>query len=376
MARICPWIFGIHDFHQDWVAMVRDAGKQAWCVHTEAVGSDPNDRSGKSYPTETVNIVRINNAYGSGGSIPGPNDYGNFARRSANFVAASQNVDFVVCANEIGMVWDAWNGIVPSLGSYMECYHKFYLAIKGVAHAVSIAPQAPAPWSINVPDANDWIAQLTRQIEMADKHIDWICLHAYTRGYDQNSFHTGAKMDPPWNKYHSGWEALYDYMKAIPQTHRHLPAIITEVNGDHSWYDAQNGWIHKLYGVIGAWNDNPQNQKILGACLFRWAPHDEKWDISRHGASVNDWREALKYDQRHNWQYKDPVVVGSGPSTGKTVTVTADNGLNLRSEPSTQASVVTLLPKGTVLDVLTSADVWIEVRFEAHVGFVHREYVA
>lgn len=376
MSRICPWLFGMHDYSPDWVAMVRDAGKQAWCVHTTAIGCDPNDRGGKQYPTDTVNIVRLNNGYGSGGTIPLPHRYGDFARRAANFVAASQNIDFVVIGNEIALRWEAPEGQMITLQNYLDCYRKVYLAIKGVAPQVRIAPQAPAPWNIETPDCPDWIDQLTRMLTGAGEMVDWICLHAYTRGYDQNSFHTGAKMDPPWNKYHSGWEALYDYMKAIPQTHRHLPVLISEMNGDGSWSDHQTGWIQKAYSVIGAWNDNPKNQKILGSCLFRWEKNDQKWDISRHGASVNDWREALKYDQRHNWQYKDPVVVGSGPSTGKTVTVTADNGLNLRSEPSTQASVVTLLPKGTVLDVLTSADVWIEVRFEAHVGFVHREYVA
>lgn len=368
MPQVCKYLFGMHDHSDDWVRIVRESGKQAWCVHTTAIGCDPNDRNGGSFAHDnTTAIVRLNNGYGTTGTIPLPERYDDFSKRCANFVAASQGIEWVVIGNEIALKWEWADGVPLTLDNYVKCYVKCYDAIKAVRPDVMVAPQAPAPWNASVPDCPDWIDQLKRQLEMVGGKADWICLHAYTRGYENHTFHTGNKMDPPWGNYHSGWEALWDYMRVIPESHRHLPCIITEANGDHSWPDRDTGWIEHMYGVIGAWNDNPANQKIIGACLFRWAPHDEKWDISRHGASVEMWRNALRHEQTHKWA---PVDM-----TGK-LRVSADGGLNLRSAPNTSAEVVMILRNGAILDKLSDSGDWVEVEIAGQSGYVHRDYVA
>src|SRR5215203_2050007 len=79
-----------------------------WICFTEAIGSEPNDDSGKDY-TQWSNqgfsvIVRLNNGYRSEtsrpGTIPHPDRYANFAMRCANFVHASSGIEAVIIGNE------------------------------------------------------------------------------------------------------------------------------------------------------------------------------------------------------------------------------------------------------------------------------------
>jgi hypothetical protein len=46
-AQEPPWIFGMHDPGAEGEMEAR--GKQGWIVFTEAIGTDPNDHSGKDY---------------------------------------------------------------------------------------------------------------------------------------------------------------------------------------------------------------------------------------------------------------------------------------------------------------------------------------
>ncbi|PJF45665.1 MAG: hypothetical protein CUN48_17740, partial [Candidatus Thermofonsia Clade 3 bacterium] len=66
-----PYIFGLHDPGGEWI--MAQAGRRGWILFTEAVGSDPNDRSGADYRPYSEQdfgvIVRINNGYGAVGTI-------------------------------------------------------------------------------------------------------------------------------------------------------------------------------------------------------------------------------------------------------------------------------------------------------------------
>lgn len=359
------FIYGIHDYHDDWASLA--AGKQAWCVHTEAVGIDQNDHSGKTYPDGVTNLVRLNNGYGKGtGVIPLPNRYDDFAKRCANFVAASRNIWGVIIGNEIQLTWE-WPSDDPiKLTDYMQCYLKCYDAIKSVAPNVKVSMQAPAPWNPSTPDAADWITQLATQLNMAGNKVDWIALHAYTKGYGSDKFSNNPTMNPPWNHRKFGWEALYEYMQIIPFNKRHLPVIITEANADSSWSDNPGNWIQQMYAEVNKWNGTFGNQKILGACLFRWARHDDRWDMSRHSRAVDDFRAALQHDYRHGWQSGQPAI--------NQRRVAAPDGLNLRDMPN--GNVIATLPDGTLVEVLSEHDEWLLVTVAGQRGFVFGQYIA
>ncbi|MCB0099779.1 MAG: hypothetical protein KDE46_28795, partial [Caldilineaceae bacterium] len=85
------YIFGLHEPGGE--QHMLDAGKPGWLVFTEAIGSDPNDTSGKnftSWSNQNLGILcRINNGYEPGGTVPNSAQYADFAKRCANYVRAS-----------------------------------------------------------------------------------------------------------------------------------------------------------------------------------------------------------------------------------------------------------------------------------------------
>lgn len=356
-----PHIFGVHDYHPDWYNLVKQAGKFAWCVHTEAVGHNPYDVGTQFYPEGLTNIVRLNNGYGQGtGTIPTPDHYDDFAKRCANFVKHSQNIDFVVIGNEIALPWE-WPTQSPILlVDYIRCYLKCYFAIKEVAPNVRIAPQAVAPWNDKTPDAQDWVLQLKFQLEMCMGYVDWVSLHAYSDGYGLNSFTNNPRMHSPYQHRYYGWETLYEFMGAIPAKLRSLPVIITEVNGNQTWGNYHPTWIQGMYQTIDLWNKAKGTQKILAACLFRWAAHDEKWDISRYPAVVQDFKQVLQQDYRHEWRNNVHYV-------------NARWGLNLRKEPD--GEVIRVLSDKTPVTVLAVKGDWLRVNVGNEEGYVFAKYV-
>ena len=98
-----PYIFGLHDPGGE--SIMAAAGRRGWVLFTEAVGSDPNNTSGADYtPWSSQDfgiICRINHGYGSVGTLPLPARYPDFARRVANFVAASPGCRIWIIGNEM-----------------------------------------------------------------------------------------------------------------------------------------------------------------------------------------------------------------------------------------------------------------------------------
>jgi hypothetical protein len=342
-------LYGVHDIGA-WADLVAQAGATAWCVYTEAVGCDPNDLRGGDYARPGITpIVRLNNGYGKGtGTIPTPDRYADFARRCANFVAASRGIEWVVIGNEISH-YHEWPTAEPiTLASYVECYRLCYDAIKRVAPGVQIAPAAPAPWNASTPDARDWIMQLPTMLNMLSSRVDWICLHAYTRGYTPDAFSTGAKMDAPYAHRYSGWETLWEYMAVIPQSFRHLPVMITETNGDGPWPANNTGWVQALYGEIARWNAQPGNQPIRAACLFRWLPEDRQWSFAHSPGAADDFTQALR--KGYTWPQTETRPPATTLKAGDPVVVVAST-VNVRSAPSLGADIKLRLGQGATFPV-------------------------
>ncbi|GIV77471.1 MAG: hypothetical protein KatS3mg050_1865 [Litorilinea sp.] len=97
------FIFGIHEPGGEGHMLA--AGKPGWIVFTEAIGHDPNNQSGKDfrpYSNQGLGVIcRLNNGYHPDGTIPHSSQYANFARRCANFVAASRGCKIWIIGNEM-----------------------------------------------------------------------------------------------------------------------------------------------------------------------------------------------------------------------------------------------------------------------------------
>jgi len=98
-----PYIFGLHDPGGE--HLMAQANRRGWIIFTVEVGSDPNNFGGFDFTPWADQdfgiLCRINNGYGSAGTIPYSSQYANFARRVANFVAASRGCKLWIIGNEM-----------------------------------------------------------------------------------------------------------------------------------------------------------------------------------------------------------------------------------------------------------------------------------
>ena len=361
------FLYGIHDPGGEHLLSGR-----GWVVFTETADSQPGDY--RRYADQGLGvIVRLNHGYGKGtGTIPTPDRYAEFAHRCASWVAASQGVEWLVIGNEIALEWE-WPTSQPILlVSYLDCYRQCYKAIKAVAPHIKIAPQAVAPWNASTPDAPDWILQLRQMLLALDGMVDWICLHAYTRGYAPSAFATGAVMDAPWQHRYGGWETLWEFMAEIPLRLRHLPVMVTEANGNQPWSTYQEGWIRALYQQIERWNAKPGNQQIRCVALFRWARHDSQWDMSQCNQAHDDLRAAVALG--YQWREAQPQVLPAPEQwTGY---VTASPFLRLRAEPDTNSNVLAEVVTGEKVTVTGQRDGWLQVNYGALTGWMLATWVS
>lgn len=362
-------LYAIHD-PGAWFGLVRDAGRTAWCIYTEEIGSDPNNRDGKDFRVPGITpVVRINHAYGKGhGTIPPPSRHAEYVRRFVNYVTASQGLDLVIVGNEIGLEWEWWGDGPITLREYCALYRLLYWEVKKAAPHVRLAPQAVAPWNDRVPDARDWIEQITLMLVVLGNMVDWIGLHTYTRGYEPNAFTSGAKMGPPYQHRYASWETFYEQMAAIPISHRHLPVIITEANGNGPWPQGETRWLSEFYHRVNQWNQDPDSQKVLGAAPFRWQPDDHHWDFSNRPGVIADFRRALDHDYRHGFIANTPAS-----KYPRQAVVEAPAGLNFRVAPN--GEIITRLANNTVVTVTGREGDWYSVTVDGREGFVYSAYV-
>lgn len=326
--RDSPFLYGFHDPGGEQTML--DVGIPGWVLVTESIGHDPNDRSGADYrrfsDRDLGVIVRLNNAYNPGGTIPLERDYASFARRCANFVEASQGAHIWIIGNETnhpiewpGAEWN-WGPGWPTPVSpdkrgeeitparYASCYRQCRAAIKAVAgHAGDqVLVSAPAPWNILLTypanPSGDWVKYFGDTLgAIGAGNLDGITLHTYTHGAAPALITSDERMgDARFKHLRYHFRAYQDFMAAVPQAMRGLPVYITESNqGDQAWDNANTGWVRAAYAEIDAWNRaNPQ--KIRSLLLYRWpqVPND-RWGIDGKGGIIEDFRMAL--GPRYQW---------------------------------------------------------------------------
>lgn len=247
-----PYIFGLHDPGGEHLML--QAGKPGWIVFTVEVGSNPSDAGGRDFRQWADRglgvICRINNGYGSTGTIPAPSRYGDFARRVANFVAADRGCKLWVIGNEMNhqQEWPDGQPITPD--QYAACFRQCRNAIRGVAghEDDQVIIGAVAPWNVQTKypsnPTGDWVRYFADILTLlGEGGLDGIALHTYTHGSDPGLVTSGATMDAPFGDRHFHFRAYRDFMEAIPASLRRLPVYITETDQDTPWLDQNNGWV-------------------------------------------------------------------------------------------------------------------------------------
>jgi N-acetyl-anhydromuramyl-L-alanine amidase AmpD len=246
---------------------------RGWVLVTEAIGCDPHDHSGADYTDLEAQglgvIVRLNNGYHPGGTLPTSDRYEDFAARCGNWVAASQGCHTWIVGNETNMASERPGGaggevITPAM--YARAFTMARTAIKAVQPDAIVVPAAVAPWNV---DTGDWIQYQTAVLEAVE--CDGVAIHTYGE-------HGEAWMDSlPGRRY--GFWAYRDLLEAIPQDKRHLPVYLTEMNPNRPWSEdlSDTEWVRRAYAEIDAWNHSG-GQVIHCAILYRWGAYDV-WHI-------------------------------------------------------------------------------------------------
>ena len=302
-----PYIYGIHD--REGADLL---GGQGWVVISEALDCAPDDWSSRSYAGLADQglgvIVRLNHGYCPTGTIPTPQSYPHFAQRCGNFVEKSDGCHIWAIGNEPNLAVERPGGpegdsILPTM--YAQCFRLCRREIRSRAghEDDQVIVAAVGPWNV---ETGPWMAYFSTvlwELNPDSEHggqFDGIALHVYSRGPDPAGIVDDARMEPPFERWHSGFQVYRDFMEALPAWARHLPVYITECNQNRPWNDLNTGWVQAAYAEIDRWNRRPGSQTIRCACLYRWDEHD-RWHIKGKSGVIADMRAAMKHGYRwHN----------------------------------------------------------------------------
>lgn len=360
------YIYGFHD-PGDWRGIITEKGRTGWVLYTEEIGYNPNAHTSPNYSAWSNAgfgvIVRLNNGYSPGGTIPHSRHYDDFARRCANHVGDSQGAHIWIIGNEMnhaneqpgvsfsGAGFTADELITPD--KYAACFKKARALIKArPGHEndqVIMGAVAPYTAVIRYPgnENANWIKYFTDILDLLGTSLDGISLHSYTHGA-----HPGLILDTkqPWPQYpglYYHFLAYRNFMQAIPRALRHLPIYITETDQSDDgtghilpWADNNSGWVRNAYKEINNWNSKPGNQQIRCLLLYRWGKYDD-WYIDGKRGVIDDFKMSL--EQGYKW--------GIAPVDDKPYATVTDS-LNVREGASTQFDRVGLLAAGTTVQVI------------------------
>jgi N-acetyl-anhydromuramyl-L-alanine amidase AmpD len=318
MPQLAKYIFGLHDL--DGAGMLTTAGKPGWIVASVLAGDPGGDFSALANQGIGV-IVRLNNGYGSDGTIPDSTQYDTFAQKCAAYAAGSRGAKIWVIGNETNIPFErpgndnGSGGEVITPDKYAQCFAKCRAAIHKVpGHADDwVAPSAPAPWNNQTAypanPSGDWVQyfkDILSNCVQLQQPPDALALHTYTHGNTSDLIASEQKANAPFQNYHSHFRAYRDFLGVVPAALKTVPVFITETQAaDPTWWQNQNtGWVQAAYAEINAWNAVPSNQAVHSVCLFRWQTGDSRWSIADKPAVQDDFRAAMQNEYR----VRQPVV--------------------------------------------------------------------
>lgn len=367
-----PYLFGIHEPGGE--RHMAEKGRRGWILFTEEVGRNPADRSGRDYRPWADQgygvLVRINHGYGpTNGTLPYQRHYADFARRVANFVAASPGAHIWILGNETNLPgeWPRYEGTEERITAamYVDCFRSCRLAIKALpGHAGDqVVMQGVATWAAVI--GQGWVEYHAEILNrLGPGGLDGIALHTYTHGADPSLIVSEATMNPPYQTRHYHFRAYRDSMNAHPAWARSLPVYITETDQNEPWADTNSGWVRNAYREIHAWNQTAGTQKIRALVLYRW-PRRDRWYIEGKQGVIDDWRMAM--DNEYRW----PTEPRSTALRALRVDVAT---LNVRSGPGTGFPIIGQLRRGQVYFTAERSNGWYRIRYDERTGWCPAAY--
>lgn len=340
-------LYAMHDYHPDWAALVKSAGKTGWCVVTLEIGDNPTDLSSLDF-TSTADqgltvIGRLNYSHHGQGTIPLPDRYEAFAARCRNFVAGSQGCWTWIIGNEPNLAIERPGAFIQP-EEYARCFTMCRNAIKSVDSSMRVLVAPVAPYNV---ESGDWIKYWGRMLS-AIAEADGLTGHTYSRGPSPASVISQDKMDAPYNMYYNGFMAYKDLLAAVPTAMRSLPFFLTETDQMAPWVDTNSGWVRSVYAEIDAHNRSNGTQKIFCLALYRWSK-DDQWMISPKKGVIDDFVQTMK---ETNYLVPATLVPVPAPELKPPwARVTAPAGANIRTGPGMNYPILTALPNGTLFRV-------------------------
>lgn len=283
------------------------ADRKGWITFLAEIGHDPDNHSGRDYSQWTSQgygvIVRVNNGYGTSGTIPLPEHYRDFAKRFANYVAASPGCYRWQVGNEPNHAqeWPDNQKIDPF--HYADCFNQVAAAVHALPghEKDEVVAAAIAPWNVQ---AGDWIAYSKEMLGLL-RGCNAIGLHAYTHGESPDLITSEVMMrDAPYQDRRGEFRAYQDTLTlGVPGNMKMMKVYLTEMsqivvrdNKIVGWIDANTGWVQAAYGEIANWNSRIGTQKIMCGCLYRWPDEntgDDVWGLKNRTQIHADLRAAV-----------------------------------------------------------------------------------
>ena len=306
-----PYLFGLHDPGGE--HLMAWAGRPGWVLCTEAIGCEPDDWRSASYGELAEGgvgvIVRLNNGYGEGGTLPRPDRYWDFARRCGNFAERSDGCHIWIVGNEPNLSVERPGG--PARGDPItpDKYAVAFAACRDQIHRRAgheqdrVVIAAVGPWNTETQypgnPTGDWIVYFADVLSALGGDLDGIALHTYGRDGSRADIASELRMDPPFAHRRKMFRSYRDFMAEIPHSLRHLPVYITETDQNIAWVDDNDGWVQAAYAEIDRWNGDPTHQRIRALILYRWQQHvGDIWHIRGKNGVIDDFRAALQHDYR------------------------------------------------------------------------------
>jgi len=328
------WIFGIHAAGSttpvNFRFLFEGANKTGWVLFTEAIGSDPNHGGGCDYTPWSYHgfgvIVRLNNRYEPGGTLPVHDKYPSFARACAEYVRRSRGCHIWIIGNEQNNVREHPGGganprehITPA--RYADAFNQARQRIKQVQPDAIVVPGAidpynTTPWRLAGGRRYRPLQYFQEMLDAIDD-LDGLSLHTYTHWMDKGLITARTLFNDPFLPPHTPKEHYYDFQayrpfaEAIPEKWRDRPIYLTESNhwlaldhrpltpeegGKVGWFDADKAWVQTAYEEIDRWNSAAFAQQIHCLLLYRWT--GDAWAMEHLGDLQKDIRKALTHDYR------------------------------------------------------------------------------
>lgn len=294
-------IYAIHDV--DGASFLTQNETSGWLVQAINVWNDASVDYTPLVAQGLRVIVRLNNGYGSQGTIPPPPQYDAFAQKCADWVAQSKGARLWIIGNEMNTSAERPSGqpILPS--QYASCFLKCRAAIQAkTGHAGDqVIHGAIGPYNIETiypgNSSGDWIKYFKDVLATTQGNCDGISIHCYARGQTPSAITDGTTYPAPYQSNYNGFLAYRNFMNAIPAAMRTLPVYITEtqpiIGGAPNWLNDNLSWIRAAYAEINSWNSNTANQPIQALTMFRWLNTNVNWCFSTKPNVLNDFRDAL-----------------------------------------------------------------------------------